>query len=57
MKPTTEDIAHDPTILGNEKPRRSDTLPEDEEVQEEDPRNGMNRPVDSGDKDEEKDEE
>jgi hypothetical protein len=31
--------------MGNEKPRRSDDLPEGEELQEEDPRNGMNRPV------------
>jgi hypothetical protein len=60
MKPSTEDIANDPTIMGNEKPRRTDDLPEGEEVQEEDPRNGMNRPVDSGraeDSDDEKDEE
>ena len=39
------DVTNDPTIMGNEKPRRTDDLPEGEEVQEEDPRNGMNRPV------------
>ena len=42
MKPNP-DVANDPTIMGNEKPRRTDDLPEGEEVQEEDPRNGMNR--------------
>ena len=50
MKPSSENIGNDPTILGNEKPRRNldnDSLPEGEEVQEEDPRNGMNRPVDT----------
>ena len=52
MKPNTEDITNDPTIMGNEKPRRTDTLPEGEEVQEEDPRNGMNQPVDGGPADE-----
>ena len=57
MKPNTEDIALDPTIIGNEKPRRTDTLPEGEEVQEEDPRNGMNQPVDSADADESEDDE
>jgi hypothetical protein len=46
MKPTTEDLVNDPTIMGNEKPRRNDELPEGEKVEEEDPRNGMNRPVD-----------
>ena len=44
MKPSP-DVTHDPTIMGNEKPRRTDDLPEGEEVQEADPRNGMNRPV------------
>ena len=54
MKPTTEDIANDPTIMGNDKPRRSDKLPEGEEVQEADPRNGMNQPVgDTSDREEE----
>ena len=50
MKPSSENVGNDPTILGNEKPRRNldnDSLPEGEEVQEEDPRNGMNRPVDT----------
>lgn len=58
MKPSTEDIAYDPTIIGNEKPRRSVKLPEGEEIQEEDPRNGMNRPVEPApSEEEEKDEE
>ena len=60
MKPITEDIANDPTLIGTDKPRRSHKLPEGEEVQEEDPRNGMNRPVDdlgSDDEQDEKDEE
>ena len=45
MKPSNQNVGNDPTIMGNEKPRRDDDLPEGEEVQEEDPRNGMNRPV------------
>jgi hypothetical protein len=48
MKPSDHNVGSDPTIMGNEKPRRSlddDDLPEGEKVQEEDPRNGMNRPV------------
>lgn len=54
MKPSNEDdIVNDPTIMGNEKPRRNDDLPEGEEVEEEDPRNGMNRPA-SGTASEEK---
>jgi len=55
MKPTTDDIANDPTLIGNDRPRQSEDLPEGEKLQEEDPRNGMNRPVDpaaSDDKDE-----
>ena len=51
MKPSSERVVNDPTIMGNEKPRRNlddDSLPEGEEVQEEDPRNGMNRPLDEG---------
>ena len=59
MKPSNQNVGNDPTIMGNEKPRRDDDLPEGEEVQEEDPRNGMNRPPDAiradGD-DDEKDE-
>lgn len=49
MNPKDQPIGNDPTIMGNEKPRRSrddDDLPRGEEVQEEDPRNGMNRPND-----------
>ena len=57
MKPSTQDVEHDPTIMGNERPRRNDDLPEGEEVQEEDPRNGMNRPVEPDPAEEEKDEE
>ena len=48
MKPSDPTVGNDPTIMGNEKPRRNlddDSLPEGEEVQEEDPRNGMNRPI------------
>jgi len=61
MKPSDPTVGNDPTIMGNEKPRRNlddDSLPEGEEVQEEDPRNGMNRPVEDTDRsEEEKDEE
>ena len=56
MKPSP-DVVNDPTIMGNEKPRRTDDLPEGEEVQEEDPRNGMNQPVEPAPDEEEKDEE
>ncbi len=64
MKPENQNLGNDPTIMGNEKPRRNlddDSLPEGEKVQEEDPRNGMNRPVDGGradrsEEEEEKDE-
>jgi hypothetical protein len=45
MKPSNPTVGNDPTIMGNERPRRNDDLPEGEELQEEDPRNGMNRPV------------
>jgi len=48
MKPSSHNVGNDPTIMGNEKPRRDlddDNLPEGEKVQDEDPRNGMNRPV------------
>lgn len=51
MKPSNQTVGNDPTIMGNEKPRRNlddDSLPEGEEVQDEDPRNGMNRPVETG---------
>ena len=47
MKPNSQNVANDPTIMGNEKPRRDDELPEGEEIQEEDPRNGMNQPVET----------
>jgi hypothetical protein len=58
MKPSNPTVGNDPTIMGNEKPRRNDDLPEGEELQEEDPRNGMNRPVADTDRsEEEKDEE
>ena len=63
MNPKDQPIGNDPTIMGNEKPRTDrgdDHLPRREKVQEEDPRNGMNQPVDdasrqsrSTDKDEE----
>ena len=49
MNPKNQPGSNDPTIMGNEKPRRDhddDNLPRDEKVQHEDPRNGMNRPVD-----------
>ena len=49
MNPKDQPIGNDPTIMGNERPRRDrddDNLPEGEEVQREDPRNGINRPVD-----------
>jgi len=45
MKPSSRNIGKDPTIMGNEKPRVDDTLPEGEKIEDEDPRNGMNRPV------------
>jgi hypothetical protein len=54
--PSVED---DPTIMGNEKPRRNlddDSLPDGEKVQEEDPRNGMNRPLDESGSDRSEDE-
>lgn len=49
MTPKDQPIGNDPTIMGNERPRRNrddDNLPEGEEVQREDPRNGINRPAD-----------
>lgn len=47
MNPKDQPIGNDPTIMGNEKPRSNrddDDLTPGEEIQEEDPRNGMNRP-------------
>ena len=51
MKPHNQNVGHDPTIMGNEKPRRDhddDNLPKGDRVQHQDPRNGVNRPVDTG---------
>ena len=50
MKHRSQHVGNDPTIMGNERPRRDhddDNLPRDTRVQHEDPRNGMNRPVDA----------
>ena len=49
MNPKKQPLGNDPTLMGNDKPRRDhddDNLPRDEKVQHEDPRNGLNRPVD-----------
>ena len=51
MKHRSQHVGNDPTIMGNERPRRDrddDNLPRDSKVQHEDPRNGLNRPVDGG---------
>jgi hypothetical protein len=61
MKPSSQNVANDPTIMGNERPRRElddDNLPKGAKVQEEDPRNGINLPLEDADSDreEEKDE-
>jgi hypothetical protein len=48
MKPSNRNVGHDPTIMGNERPRRDrddDHLSKDARVQDEDPRNGLNRPA------------
>jgi hypothetical protein len=48
MKHQSQNVGSDPTIMGNERPRRDrddDNLPKETRVQHEDPRNGMNRPV------------
>ena len=52
MKPSNQTVGNDPTIMGNERPRRDrddDRLPKDAQVQHEDPRNGLNRPVNESD--------
>ena len=51
MKHSSQNVGNDPTIMGNERPRRDrddDKLPEGTKVQHEDPRNGMNRPIEGG---------